>query len=392
MSSGPNKTTTDYKSSINSKSVKMLTKYPSPVISASSKTTQEKQFLQQAFDMITSCPNDIASWSLNGSTIIIKNSEKLASTIIPIYFKHSNFASFVRQLNIYGFRKLRLDSARNPMWSEFAHPLFQRDHPENISLIKKQTEKDFSEVRDQVNTLAGAISDLQSSIASLTDKLNSITVASVDESSGDKKRKVNNNEIEAFPIGISSIDNTLLTGPDLTSFKLFDNELEFDPNWDNTIDILMEEENLVADLVGTKESTASITSDITSSPSNSQFYNLQDLSKLINTLSPDMQALFVEKLAAQVGSQFTGLMNGKESMNQLASSMNKIKNTTLICDNNMNKLSTMSMEQLQLQKELVKTMNSMKSMQTHTIPQIHSSPRHIHRDTIVRQELIEQTS
>ena len=92
-------------------------------------------FLRKTYTMLSSCPSDIACWSDDGSSIIVKDANKLASQIIPTIFKHNKYSSFVRQLNFYGFRKLRHETNENH-W-EFKHPLFRRGDTKSISLIKK---------------------------------------------------------------------------------------------------------------------------------------------------------------------------------------------------------------------------------------------------------------
>lgn len=62
------------------------------------------EFLYQLTKMLTGGHNDIIEWS-NGR-IEVHNPYKLESIVLQKYFRHSKFASFQRQLNYFGFRKL----------------------------------------------------------------------------------------------------------------------------------------------------------------------------------------------------------------------------------------------------------------------------------------------
>ena len=50
--------------------------------------------------------SDTSEWNEEGDAFIIKNIAKLTDEIFPQHFKHNNFLSFVRQLNMYGFHKV----------------------------------------------------------------------------------------------------------------------------------------------------------------------------------------------------------------------------------------------------------------------------------------------
>ena len=45
--------------------------------------------------------DDIVSWTENGTQFTIHQTNEFASDLLPKYFKHGNFSSFVRQLNSY---------------------------------------------------------------------------------------------------------------------------------------------------------------------------------------------------------------------------------------------------------------------------------------------------
>tara|TARA_B110001452_G_scaffold244969_1_gene229336 strand:- start:489 stop:830 length:342 start_codon:yes stop_codon:yes gene_type:complete len=59
-----------------------------------------------------------------------------AQEVLPLYFKHDNLRSFIRQLNIYGFQRCPNASGRDRTM-EFFHPMFTRNGARNLKEIKR---------------------------------------------------------------------------------------------------------------------------------------------------------------------------------------------------------------------------------------------------------------
>mmetsp|Transcript_704 Transcript_704/g.879 ORF Transcript_704/g.879 Transcript_704/m.879 type:complete len:252 (+) Transcript_704:126-881(+) len=75
----------------------------------------------------------IITWSDSGRAFRIHNVSLFASQVLPKYFRTSKFSSFQRNLNLYGFSKVR----RGPDTDMYAHPAFVRGQPQSLSQLRK---------------------------------------------------------------------------------------------------------------------------------------------------------------------------------------------------------------------------------------------------------------
>ena len=109
---------------------------------------------------------------------VVKDTEKFQSTIIPKFFKHNKISSFVRQLNFYGFRKVRsepvrLQDAEVSEESRFHHEKFRRGRPDLLVEIRKSNQSESADkqeveaLKQQVSALKRRVSDMSKDVDGL---------------------------------------------------------------------------------------------------------------------------------------------------------------------------------------------------------------------------------
>ncbi|KIO34592.1 hypothetical protein M407DRAFT_88338 [Tulasnella calospora MUT 4182] len=117
---------------------------PPPSIAAVPRETEDagppaSDFVKKLAKMLDD-PNysQVVSWGPKGDCFVVKDMTEFTKSILPRMFKHSNFASFVRQLNKYDFHKIKnSDEFGDQCWT-FQHPDFQRSNRDALENIKRK--------------------------------------------------------------------------------------------------------------------------------------------------------------------------------------------------------------------------------------------------------------
>ncbi|XP_026145496.1 heat shock factor protein 1 isoform X2 [Carassius auratus] len=101
-------------------------------------------FLTKLWTLVEDPDTDpLICWSPSGNSFHVFDQGRFSKDVLPKYFKHNNMASFVRQLNMYGFRKvvhIEQGGLVKPEKddTEFQHPYFIRGQEHLLENIKRK--------------------------------------------------------------------------------------------------------------------------------------------------------------------------------------------------------------------------------------------------------------
>lgn len=127
-------------------------------------------FLLTTYRMLEDKENtQVIRWQRDGNSFVITGIEEFVK-ILPKYFKTRNYSSFVRQLNLYNFHKIKNQEGL----IEFGHEQFRKGAIENLQFITRKINQDSDLGRQKMKTqkpmsfeynrLLGIIRNLENSL------------------------------------------------------------------------------------------------------------------------------------------------------------------------------------------------------------------------------------
>ena len=99
-------------------------------------------FLLKTYEIVSDpAYSDIVCWNKAGDAFVITKTNDFWEKILPLYFKHKNLSSFVRQLNMYGFHKTKYKNNEQC----FTHKFFRKDNKKLLLEMKRKTKDKIKE-------------------------------------------------------------------------------------------------------------------------------------------------------------------------------------------------------------------------------------------------------
>ncbi|KAJ8663406.1 hypothetical protein O0I10_000645 [Lichtheimia ornata] len=131
------------------------------------KPAHANTFVHKLYNMVVDNQyQHLIAWNYTGSSFIVCNIMEFSRDVLPKHFKHNNFSSFVRQLNMYGFHKVNKSPrghrtlAENQIW-EFSHAKFLRNRPDLLDDIKRKAMESSDTARRETGDLHAHLAMMQ---------------------------------------------------------------------------------------------------------------------------------------------------------------------------------------------------------------------------------------
>ncbi|KAJ7482228.1 hypothetical protein B0H11DRAFT_2280069 [Mycena galericulata] len=107
---------------------------------STSRISSATDFIKKLYRILSdNTDENVIAWAPQRDRFVVKDADEFRKTVLPRMFKHSNFASFVRQLNKYGFSKIKsIDDPENARHWTFQHPDFHADRRYALDDIKRK--------------------------------------------------------------------------------------------------------------------------------------------------------------------------------------------------------------------------------------------------------------
>ncbi|KAJ3151899.1 hypothetical protein HK101_001855, partial [Irineochytrium annulatum] len=174
----------------------MPTGGPRSVVPETAPSANQAAFIHKLYSMLEDVNvQGLICWDPTGTFFIVNNPTDFSKSVLPQYFKHNNFASFVRQLNMYGFHKINdtyYKLANNSEVWEFKHPDFRRGEVDLLQNIKRKAPTKMSsskgnngggnaanfangaaDIKDErIDMLSGKVIELEEKLAKLHESYN----------------------------------------------------------------------------------------------------------------------------------------------------------------------------------------------------------------------------
>ncbi|XP_060799147.1 heat shock factor protein 1 isoform X3 [Neoarius graeffei] len=141
-------------------------------------------FLTKLWTLVDDPETDpLICWSPNGNSFHVFDQGRFSKEVLPKYFKHNNMASFVRQLNMYGFRKvvhIEQGGLVKPEKddTEFQHPYFLRGQEHLLENIKRKVSnikhEDMKLSPDEVSKMISDVQHMKGKQESMDNKISSL--------------------------------------------------------------------------------------------------------------------------------------------------------------------------------------------------------------------------